>query len=888
MKKIIYIATLIAAIFATASCAKETVDEAVPEVSEGKEVTIACCALVPDISALTKSLGEVKTINSLYVIAFDDLGYYVESEKAVNLSTDADGFTTFNVTLHATTEKRILHFIANYDMGNISYASESNIIARLETKDADDAYWQRVVLANGIPSAANTLPTELKNPIPLIRNFAKITVSVDKTVTDFTLEGFIVVNVPDIGTVAPYNTAKGTFPTYIDGTTYADLQAQGYAGFSPSSMALLNTDPSALTFGTDPYYLYEHAYTGESTTYTYVIIKGTYKGSSYYYKIDLVHRNGSVIEYYDILRNFNYKVNITNVSAIGASSVTDAADGIASNNLSSSVDIENLTNVSDGEARLYVSYTSKTLVSANQVTLLYKYIPSIESPTVTSNGDVSILVADGGNVISNYTVASSDVNGWRTITITPKDPAIETKTQVITVAAPTLSRNVLYILKEKFNMTAECVPYKVAYADGEELAVDVTVPEGLPESMFPLKLYFSSAKNSIYPDSNKNLMAVEISDGTYSFLYSLSYEDYKAQTVTDTKVTVPVYFKTNRTESATTVYVRNEYFNDATCSFVNVRTFKILANSLSVSGLGFTSRTVKIYSSDPGQSSSPAHWIGDASGYSFDGMDPTSDITISNFEFEDEDIIYFRYEFTTANGKTIYANASASAGDLINGTLESPVDLTFVSNFSEFTILANSLNVTGLGDSSKTVKLYLGTPSSSNQIGNTSGYAFDGTDPTADITVSGASFSLDDVITFRYTGTAPNGKEFTADASASVTSLAMGTATAQVDLNFKLTQFTIASGTLNNSLNNRTRVMTIYSSDPGNSFNPENQIGTYTFKNNQDEPKNDIDILNSNLGLDDLVYFRYYSWSYYVASAKVSDILNATTSSQLSMVFTKQ
>ena len=49
-----------------------------------------------------------------------------------------------------------------------------------------------------------------------------------------------------------------------------------------------------------------------------------------------------------------------------------------------------------------------------------------------------------------------------------------------------------------------------------------------------------------------------------------------------------------------------------------------------------------------------------------------------------------------------------------------------------------------------------------------------------------------------------------------------------------------------------------------------------------------LDILNSNLGLDDLVYFRYYSWSYYVASAKVSDILNATTSSQLRLVFTKQ
>ncbi|MFA6592330.1 MAG: hypothetical protein WCS67_03215, partial [Bacteroidales bacterium] len=79
---------------------------------------------------------------------------------------------------------------------------------------------------------------------------------------------------------------------------------------------------------------------------------------------------------------------------------------------------------------------------------------------------------------------------------------------------------------------------------------------------------------------------------------------------------------------------------------------------------------------------------------------------------------------------------------------------------------------------------------------------------------------------------------------------------------------------------------------PGNSFNPENQIGTYTFKNNQVEPNADIDILNSNLGLDDSVYFRYYTgffWkTYYVASAKVSDILNATTSSQLSMVFTKQ
>lgn len=60
----------------------------------------------------------------------------------------------------------------------------------------------------------------------------------------------------------------------------------------------------------------------------------------------------------------------------------------AKNNLSASVAMKNLLNISNGTGPLFVSFTDTTLVNTDRIYLKYKYIPDIKSPDNTNNGEV--------------------------------------------------------------------------------------------------------------------------------------------------------------------------------------------------------------------------------------------------------------------------------------------------------------------------------------------------------------------------------------------------------------------------------------------------------------------------------------------------------------------
>ena len=587
MKKLLYIFLSILMV----ACNQE--DIPMVQTQEGDTVDLTFGVRVPDMVAASRAFGETATINKLSLYVFDENGYYLYNAPATllesaadhtNIPADSKTEKRFKVTLTKSSSKRIIHFIANYTPENaLTFDAEQVLVSQMTVSGSNDAYWQRMEF-EGISEDTNM------KKIPLVRNFAKVSVNV--TATNFELINFAVVNVPMSGTVSAYNASAGAFANYTDASTYSNLNSQGYRGAMPSGVTLKNTDVTSdeIFTGTadNPVYMYERKQP-EDNTYTYLLVYGTYKydnGSKAngFYKIDLVDE-GYVA--YNILRNFEYKVTITDVVSAGKSSASAAASGSA-NNIVSTTTTKNLLNISDGVSRLYVSFTDTTLVNTDAIVLKYKYLPDVSS-TTSNNGSVAISSVSStgvvnnetlvGDVISQYTVAVADItDGWRTITITPNEPGSVSKHQTIRLKAGALVREVDLHLVQKLNMGLSCNPTQVASAINQSVDVIMTLPADIPEMYFPLVFKIEAEKLSIYPDSGKDYMPLVVGPSivtsknkaqSYYFTKTLEYEDYKDGLNEDGTYTLTSHFLTNKEASGSTIYVYNEYFGLNTTSFTH-------------------------------------------------------------------------------------------------------------------------------------------------------------------------------------------------------------------------------------------------------------------------------------------------------------------------------
>ena len=501
----------------------------------------------------------------------------------------------------------------------------------------ETSYWARIEVPyilveekeeNGqtVTSLHSTIIDKFRH-VPLLRNYAEITVT-DKTDDNFKFIGYTVYNVINRGTVAPYNNKTQTFQNFM----YTDAETQKltsfsypqltsapylYEGHALSSADLvtdlpLNDDGTVKIFKSDePFYIYERkvsVMTDEEEKWKesppHIIIKGEYKpeGSNtwntYYYKMDLVYvitdpvtDIDTDIKYYNILRNFMYQFNLTKVHDEGYKTLEEAIAGAAGNNISGSASASKLTNVSDNHGRLWVSYTDTTLVDNRTITLKYKYIPNYYDSTkpeygVIRNDQVVFenVVGDVISGITGYNVAANDITeegtwkGYREVTISIKDPETTVKQQVLSLKTNSahLNRNIRYTLRQRFNMTVECTP-KVAGKIKEPVTVDIKLPIGLTEDMFPLMLKMetlgktiSPTENSIPVETGPSIIASE--NGVNSFYYVVTiptFDEYKnIPSIGNTK-TYTTHWITGLAENASTVYVDNKYFNQANDSWEN-------------------------------------------------------------------------------------------------------------------------------------------------------------------------------------------------------------------------------------------------------------------------------------------------------------------------------
>lgn len=364
-----------------------------------------------------------------------------------------------------------------------------------------------------------------------------------------------------------------------------------------------------------PFYMYERkvsARTDQEEMWKesppHIIIKGKYGTSttSTYYKADLIYSKTSADgissnHYYNILRNFRYQFTIVRVSGDGYASPEEAIAGAPSNNLSSSTTTTKFTNISDEDGRLWVSYTDTTLVNDNTISLMYKYVPDlsvvdsngepvINNSVITTQGGVGVKL-DGlldGEVISGYTVADDDITegpwaGYREVTLTINDPAAVNKNQTVAVRTnnPSLSRDVRYTLKQPYMLAVSCTDEPVPASLGQEVQVDIKLPIGLTDDMFPLELDIEVYDMTLSPDAVKNEKQLPVKtgpsvipskNGQNTFHYVLTIEtkaEYDQIPTADNQKTITTHWLTNISNNASTVYVFNKYFQTASASWTN-------------------------------------------------------------------------------------------------------------------------------------------------------------------------------------------------------------------------------------------------------------------------------------------------------------------------------
>ena len=495
------------------------------------------------------------------------------------------------------------------------------------------SYWARIEVPfiriktdkgdNGV--IVVSLVDEIKDKfihVPLLRNYAQIIVE-DKTDNTFLFEGFTVYNLLNRGTVAPYNSNTQEFQQFFEYTTngirnysYPEISSSekgGYEGHALTSAELItdfirNENGSVKIYKSkEPFYVYERkvsVMTDEEEKWResppHIIIKGRYPGGGkeananspvYYYKMDLVYKekdaNGNeAIKYYNILRNFKYHFNLTKVHDVGYSSLEEAVAGAAGNNISGSSSTSKLTDISDNKGRLLVNHTDVTLVTGDTITLRYKYIPNYYDNTAANHevvrNDLVSFENLIGDVITRYEQAQNDASdGYREVTLFVNEPDNIIRQQIVSLKTDNvnLNRQIRYTLRQK--LTMEVVSPKVVEKRIlEPVQVDIKLPVGMTADMFPLELNMETYDRTLSPDATQNtipvntgpsIIDVEGRKGKMSYYYTvtITLDAYKNLTEAGNMKTYSTHWLTNTAYNASTFYVDNKYFNQASDSWTN-------------------------------------------------------------------------------------------------------------------------------------------------------------------------------------------------------------------------------------------------------------------------------------------------------------------------------
>ncbi len=507
------------------NCSKEEITET--NYPGDNTISFNICIDDEKIVNTKSSNPRLNTINNLHMLVFDQNGSFLSRTQATpgsNPETYTIQLTHTDPELPQEKRKRIIHFICNYDWSDFSDVKnqgkhESELVAPLSTTKGNVAYWQRTELENGISES------DFPNEITLLRNVSKISVinNSDQSIENQALTdiSFGIYNYADYGTVAPFNKTSFTFDeTSVVESPFASLQTIDENNFMKAGLV---NKPG------ESFICYERKNSTASTP-LHVIIKGKYDTDlTYtYYKIDIIPEGQE--ELYDIQRNCHYILNITEVSGEGAETLQEAINGPASNNILYSVVLEKYTSISDGTSALNIETTEKTFVQASkEFSISYSYIPDLVAGTEDNSYVTFSLEQDSAKPVVDVSSVQIDrtskkaTYSARTVNNVPEYD-IHNARLILTAVnnGITLRRVVKLRFRKPFSLSnVSVVPQQIPTVIDQPVEISFSIPENIPESMFPLKVFIRTKTLSpnLNPSFDDKLTLDYGAPGVYRYCY---------------------------------------------------------------------------------------------------------------------------------------------------------------------------------------------------------------------------------------------------------------------------------------------------------------------------------------------------------------------------------
>ena len=368
------------------------------------------------------------------------------------------------------------------------------------------------------------------------------------------------------------------------------------------------------------FYVFERGIPNDIIGPTFIIVCGKFEADDnfYYYRLDLmeskVEGTQTVSRYYPIYRNFRYNIQLHRISSEGVQTPELAAVSSGAEDISADVSMRHLSDISNGTTRLVVEpFMTRTYSGPSEdgyYELYARFFNNVNSgdpnlsiaavrvelePMTDGSDDILILYDDNGHRVPTggfffpEAATVGGVEGIRTIHFNTVEPLDETKTQKIKITGHNpgnsqdlrLYREVEITLQRKQPLIVTCTD-PVPMTTKTTIDVGITLPSELPESMFPLDFIIEPEAMNLTPDTSMGINMPVKSGRSISttasafkdtpafyFIRTLTWEDYSHLPVSESQRTFHCYFNPTKAQSATTIWVYNEFFNKANVSFEN-------------------------------------------------------------------------------------------------------------------------------------------------------------------------------------------------------------------------------------------------------------------------------------------------------------------------------
>ncbi|MFW5478708.1 MAG: BACON domain-containing protein [Segatella copri] len=423
MKKIKHLMIWMGLLLCLVSCkdAMETIGLGGEEIpAEGVTLNIE----LPNFSEkkINTRAGATESIGNVTAVFYGERNTYKGMAKVNIGSKNADGTYQAKIS-NVPSGTKMVHLVTN--VNGLTEEEAKNLQAVYREIDTNNPIcWGSVsleTLLNGTPT------------VDLLRPYAKVTLKVDATVTDFPEK--------DAGLIINHAAAKSA------------IAPAGYT--EPTDALAETTEFSSTDFGDGT--SREVVVTETSAGKAFVIIKAKYNNVEGYYKVGL-YKDADKTSQYALLRNHNYTITVTKVNDYGFSTKEEAIKAQPENRIEAQIVDDNPAITKMIACKDYeLGVSDKVYVDAEATSANVTLVTTLQEAT-SSDGSFYTVTPEDSWIHINPTVVETNTNDGTnhstqgkkyvlTFTIDKNDNQEESRTGTITVSSGDLTLTAQIIQK---------------------------------------------------------------------------------------------------------------------------------------------------------------------------------------------------------------------------------------------------------------------------------------------------------------------------------------------------------------------------------------------------------------------------------------------------------